>query len=177
MGDDRTAPSTRAAPSLPVQAVRAEVIDGPDAGAARVGEGDALTIGTARGNDLVLRDPTVSRFHVELRRDGDRVEVRDLGSTNGTLIGPCRLRDARASVEPGTVLILGDSRLRIDDGRVVMVEAHAPGALLGVVGEGPAMRRVMASVEALAESDVSVLLVGESGTGKEVVARALHELG
>jgi transcriptional regulator with GAF, ATPase, and Fis domain len=38
------------------------------------------------------------------------------------------------------------------------------------------MRSVMATVNLIAQSDVSVLLLGESGSGKEVIARAIHEL-
>jgi len=38
----------------------------------------------------------------------------------------------------------------------------------------PAMRGVKASVEAIADIDVTVLLRGESGVGKDVVARAIH---
>src|SRR4030095_7313473 len=38
------------------------------------------------------------------------------------------------------------------------------------------MRSVMATVNLIAQSDVSVLLLGESGSGEEVIARAIHEL-
>ncbi len=44
-----------------------------------------------------------------------------------------------------------------------------------IVGESPALRRVLAEVDQVATSDVTVLLLGETGTGKELVARALHE--
>lgn len=43
-----------------------------------------------------------------------------------------------------------------------------------IVGESPAMKRLMQRVEKVAASQASVLLSGESGTGKEVIARALH---
>ncbi|MBU1229891.1 MAG: sigma-54 dependent transcriptional regulator [Proteobacteria bacterium] len=43
------------------------------------------------------------------------------------------------------------------------------------VGEGPAMRAVLAFVERVAALDTSVLILGESGTGKEVVADLIHE--
>jgi DNA-binding NtrC family response regulator len=41
-------------------------------------------------------------------------------------------------------------------------------------GSGTAMQPVLAMVERVADSDVSVLLRGESGVGKEVIARELH---
>ena len=71
--------------SLPVRGLACEVIDGPDLNARATG--DVLTIGTATGSDLRLTDPTVSRFHVELRRDDLGILVTDHGSTNGTYAG------------------------------------------------------------------------------------------
>jgi formate hydrogenlyase transcriptional activator len=45
-----------------------------------------------------------------------------------------------------------------------------------VVGESPALRRVLKQVETVAPTDSTVLIRGETGTGKELIARALHEL-
>lgn len=46
-----------------------------------------------------------------------------------------------------------------------------------IVGDGEAMRRVLATVDRVADTDLSVLVRGESGTGKELVAQALHQRG
>lgn len=45
----------------------------------------------------------------------------------------------------------------------------------GVVGNSPAMHRVIEQLKSLAATDTTVLILGESGTGKELVARALHQ--
>jgi Protein of unknown function (DUF3662)/FHA domain len=45
-----------------------------------------VTIGRLSVNDIVLGDANVSRKHAELRSDGGRWIVMDLGSTNGTLV-------------------------------------------------------------------------------------------
>ena len=48
------------------------------------------------------------------------------------------------------------------------------GAERVLISYSPAMRRVRALVERIADTDVPVLLLGESGTGKEVIAREIH---
>ena len=45
----------------------------------------------------------------------------------------------------------------------------------GVIGNSPAMHRVIDQLRNLAATDTTVLILGESGTGKELVARALHQ--
>ena len=45
-----------------------------------------------------------------------------------------------------------------------------------MVGEGPAFQSVLKSVQIVAPTDSTVLVLGETGTGKELVARAIHEL-
>ena len=58
--------------------------------------------------------------------------------------------------------------------RIAVAEARRYGQLLGT---GPAMRKVYALLERIADSSAFVLVTGETGTGKELVARALHDRG
>jgi Nif-specific regulatory protein len=44
----------------------------------------------------------------------------------------------------------------------------------GIVGESPAIRKLLQLIARVAPRETSVLILGESGTGKELVARALH---
>jgi DNA-binding NtrC family response regulator len=156
----------------PLRSLRIEVVGGPDKGAVFERGSEAVTIGTAADNDLVVTDETVSRYHAELRPIGDRVLVIDHGSTNGTAVGPAHL--ARGTVSRGAVLALGKTMLKILDGAEVEVELFDREDFFGLIGKSRAMRRLMARLAQVAKTDVSVLLNGETGTGKEVVARAIH---
>jgi hypothetical protein len=89
---------------------RIPVIALPGAGTGRV------TIGRAKDCDCVLSQPTVSRHHAELRRDGERWLLRDLGSRNGTRVNGMRVLEA-TEVHPGDRVALGDARYRLGMGR------------------------------------------------------------
>ena len=44
-----------------------------------------------------------------------------------------------------------------------------------VIGESPALQKVLEQTQLVASTDATVLINGESGTGKELIARAIHE--
>jgi len=50
-----------------------------------------------------------------------------------------------------------------------------PDALAGLTTRDPAMLRICRTIEKVAASNATVMLLGESGTGKEVLARGLHQ--
>jgi FHA domain/Domain of unknown function (DUF1707) len=89
-------------PHVPVLALPAT--DGP------------VTLGRSRDCDCVLAEPSVSRRHAELRREGERWLLRDLGSRNGTRLNGVRLLD-EAEVCPGDRVSFGDARFRLDGTR------------------------------------------------------------
>ncbi len=53
-------------------------------------------------------------------------------------------------------------------------EVNVAGSFGEIVGQSPALKRVLARIEAVAATDTSVLIQGESGVGKELVARAIY---
>lgn len=174
---DETHTLPRRLQGLPVKTIRVTVVSGADRGMIAAAKNDVLTIGTADSNDLRLSDRAVSRFHLELRRNGVKILVRDCGSTNGTEIGVTHVRDGQVSIPAGTELRLGETTLRVDDGDVVMVDVSAGQAVEGLLGAAPVMRRLLAGIDRVAASQAAVLLVGESGTGKERIAEAIHRRG
>ncbi|WP_024813204.1 PEP-CTERM-box response regulator transcription factor [Acidovorax sp. JHL-3] len=51
-----------------------------------------------------------------------------------------------------------------------------PDTLAGLLTRDPQMLRICRTIEKVANTNASVMLLGESGTGKEVLARGLHQL-
>ncbi len=54
--------------------------------------------------------------------------------------------------------------------------SRQPDAFAGLITRDPEMLRICRTIEKVAGTNATVLLLGESGTGKEVLARALHEM-
>ena len=173
--DDTPRTRLQPRPVRMVHRLRIAVEAGPDAGAQLAPEDAAsLAIGTAEDNALVLTDPAVSRYHLELRRTAAGVQVTDLGSRNGTWAGGLRLE--RAIVPAGTRLKIGDTTLVVEDaGSSVAKPIDDVPRSPELVGDSEAIREVARLVHRLARVDSSVLIQGETGVGKEVVARAIHE--
>ncbi|MCC6198354.1 MAG: PEP-CTERM-box response regulator transcription factor [Burkholderiales bacterium] len=62
-----------------------------------------------------------------------------------------------------------------EENRRLQTLQHAP-AMSGLVTRDPTMQRVCRTVEKVAPTSATVLILGESGTGKELIARAVHDL-
>ena len=76
---------------------------------------DRLRIGRLAGNDIILRDPQISRQHAELRRMAGQWHILDLGSTNGLHIKGRRVRE-HALASGDLLLLAPDVSLRFQDG-------------------------------------------------------------
>ena len=63
------------------------------------------------------------------------------------------------------------------EGQWLLTQMEGKAAFCGLIGGSEAMRRVYQAVEAVANSNASVVIRGESGVGKELVARAIVESG
>ena len=59
---------------------------GPERGAVFPLERSCTVLGRHRDCDIVLGDVTVSRYHTEIRREGDGYVIQDAGSLNGTYV-------------------------------------------------------------------------------------------
>ncbi|MCU1570247.1 MAG: phosphopeptide-binding protein [Naasia sp.] len=96
-------------------------------------------IGRGSEADITVEDSGTSRKHVELLWDGERAQVNDLGSTNGTTLNGARVE--RALLPPDSVVQIGRTRIvfrvlpQSDDPDVAQGGAQ-PGDLGNFWGEG-----------------------------------------
>ena len=77
-----------------------------------LGDDDVVIVGRAVTSDLAVVDATVSRQHAELRARPDGIEVRDLGSSNGTFVNGAAIETAVALV--GDEVMFGKVAFRVE---------------------------------------------------------------
>jgi len=172
-------PTTRlkdARQRAPINIKECELVveDGPDRGQRfRIGSAH-VRIGKDPENEVVLSDPSVSRAHAEIEDREEGWLLRDLGSTNGTLLNGTQTREAYLA--PGGVIVVGQTTMKFAPiNTALAVTPSERGSFLGVLGESTSMRELFGYLERVAATELSALLSGETGTGKEMIARAIHE--
>jgi pSer/pThr/pTyr-binding forkhead associated (FHA) protein len=113
----------------PMTGITIRVLDGADRGRVFQNLSPPITIGREEGNTIQLNDERVSRYHVKIQEDHDRLVITDLESTNGSKVNneDVQLRILRFGdmIQLGrSVLLVGSreqiaqrlSRLRSEDG-------------------------------------------------------------
>jgi hypothetical protein len=71
-----------------------------------------ISIGRHPDCNLVLADPNVSRNHAEIRPQGDRWALVDLGSTNGSRVNGVRV--STQVLEDGDEITFGNTKMRFE---------------------------------------------------------------
>lgn len=153
--------------------VTLKLTSGPQAGLVMAFTGDRIEGGRGLANDLVLDDSSVSQSHFELVLGQDTVCLRDLGSTNGTWLGPIRVYEAQLPEK--STFTVGQTEIEIKSTRRMRVPMSRVDQFGAVRGTSTVMRELFVLLERLAETDLDVLLEGEPGTGKRLIAEALHQ--
>ena len=157
-----------------VQKLRVEVRKGPDKGLTLELDNEPIRIGSAEGCDVRLSDPAVSGVHLEFSRQPLGVLLRDLGSTNGTLVDGRRVQGLFC--EGPTSIRVGASELKMTPlGEASPLELAPEDRFGDMVGASVAMRALYARLRRVAATDATVLITGETGTGKELAAAAVRD--
>ncbi len=157
----------------------------------------AHTIGRGGPSDVTFNDPTVSRDHALVLVEDGIARIKDLGSQNGTRVNGARIQpdelvdlDGSSVVEFGALTAFVRSTSSAPSASDLPLRRSPNGfpeeestRLLSDVVETRSraivhdakMVKLYATVDRVARSDMSVLIVGETGVGKELVAARIHE--
>ena len=95
-------------------------------------KGEVTTIGRLEDNSFQVPDPSVSSHHCELTLRGKELQVKDLGSTNGTYVDGAPVR--QAALKSGQTVHLGNVQLLYSEQSRSSAPVRIPG--------GPAVRMV-----------------------------------
>jgi predicted component of type VI protein secretion system len=83
-------------------------------------DGAPLIVGRAPTSDIPVFDPTISRRHAEIVAENGTLNIRDLGSSNGTYIN-----DEGKPLTAGQSRTVGDGD-RVHVGAWTTITLHAP---------------------------------------------------
>jgi ABC-type multidrug transport system ATPase subunit/pSer/pThr/pTyr-binding forkhead associated (FHA) protein len=134
--------------------------------------GPNLTIGRDPSNDVVLADPNVSRFHAEVLATDAGVELRDLGSRNGTRLEGELVH--RAPIVAGAEIGVGPFRL-VFDGSAFLARDDRGSLRLDAQGVAVRVRekQILESATLSLQPGELMAIIGESGAGKSTLLKAL----
>jgi len=107
--------------------------------------------------------------HEIIEKNGARHWVRVLAvpylNAEGKIIGTI-----------GSLRCIEDVKALQLQNELLLDEVRAQSNFENIIGDSPALKKVLEQIKVVAPTQASVLILGESGTGKELVARAIHNL-
>jgi PAS domain S-box-containing protein len=123
--------------------------------------------------------PAMRRRHKERlagREDAYELEhIRKDGGRHWVSVRAMPYRNARGEIV-GTIGLLSCIKERKSlEFENEYLQEELRGNYRSILGDSPALKKVLAQIEMVAPTSASVMVLGESGTGKELVARAIHE--
>ncbi|MEW6240586.1 MAG: FHA domain-containing protein [Chloroflexota bacterium] len=156
---------TYSAPSEAAQEVERDIV---------FGEKTLIQIGRDPSNDVVLPSPTVSRYHAQVERVGQRYRVEDLRSSNGTFVNGERVT--------GTVWLKPNDSIRIGQYRFVMGKDQlakyddSKGLSVDVLRLNKWVRKdlnILQDISVALKPREFIVVVGQSGGGKSTFLDAV----
>jgi len=148
-----------------------------------VGTDDAVDI-HPEGYKITVAEGFKSHFFIPLASHGRGLGVLAVGHTTDALFSPEEVEFL--SQASGQIAIALENALAYreiselkeklaQEKLYLEAEIRSEMNVDQIVGDSPALRRVLELVQTVAASDSTVLLMGETGTGKELISRAIHD--
>ena len=119
--------SGQTAAKIPSSEYALTVLTGPETGVAYRLLGQAISLGRASDNDVVLQDGKSSRNHARIEKRGNEYWIKDLGSTAGILINNQPVKES--ILQPGDEILVGATLLRFAPPQGLSLIQSAPPAI------------------------------------------------
>ncbi len=167
-------PATPSTTALGAQC-QLHALNGPLRGQIFTVDRTPFSLGKAPTNNLVLDHNTVSRAHCRLEIEAGSVRVRDLGSTNGTVVDGTLVQfrelGSRGTLSVGAL----DFRFEVQELAAASVPPR-PESFGPLVGRCAAMQAVFRAAREICGTTSPVAIAGPEGSGRRTLARALLAL-
>jgi ABC-type multidrug transport system ATPase subunit len=134
------------------------------------GEKNLIQIGRDAGNDVILASPTVSRFHAQVEKIGQRIRIRDLRSSNGTFVNDERI-EKETWLKPDDTVRIGQSRFVVGADQLAQFD-ETGGLKLEAVHLNKWVRKdlnILKDISLVFKPREFIVVVGQSGGGKSTL--------
>jgi ABC-type multidrug transport system ATPase subunit/pSer/pThr/pTyr-binding forkhead associated (FHA) protein len=141
----------------------------------RFSENNVMTIGRNPDNKIVLPAPTVSSFHAEVEKVGQRFRVRDLRSSNGTFVNGKSI-SGEVWVHPGDAIQIGPYRFVVDEHEFAKSDQSEGGVKVEVFGLNKWVTKklnIIQDTSLIFKPKEFIVVVGQSGGGKSTLVDAI----
>ncbi|MCI0611204.1 MAG: FHA domain-containing protein [Anaerolineae bacterium] len=138
------------------------------------GEKTLLQIGRDASNDVVLPSPSISRFHAQVERVGQRYRVEDLRSSNGTFVNGERI-DGSVWLKPEDTIRIGQFRFVMGKDQLAKYD-DSNGLRVDVIGLNKWVRKdlnILQNISVAFKPREFIVVVGQSGGGKSTFVDAV----
>ncbi len=138
------------------------------------GEKNLVQIGRDADNDVVLSSPTVSRYHAQVEKVGQRFRVRDLRSSNGTFVNGERI-EAETWLKPNDTIRIGQSRFVVGADQLAQFD-ESGGLKVEAVHLNKWVRKdlnILQDISLVFKPREFIVVVGQSGGGKSTLLDAI----
>lgn len=138
------------------------------------GESNVIHIGRDASNDVVLESPSVSRYHAQIDKVGQRYRVNDLRSSNGTFVNDQRIEE-EVWLQPQDNIRIGQYRFVMGEDRLDQFD-ESSGLRADAIGLNKWVRKdlnILQDISVTFQPREFIVIVGQSGGGKSTLLDAI----
>jgi ABC-type multidrug transport system ATPase subunit len=140
----------------------------------KFGQKSILQFGRDPSNDVVLDSPTVSRFHTQIERIGQRYRIHDLRSSNATFVNEERI-SGETWLQPADTIRIGPYRFVMGQDELAQFD-ESGGLRADAVNLNKWVRKdlnILQNISVSFKPREFIVIVGQSGGGKTTLLDAI----